>query len=240
MTSSIPLDEAAASFSELARLVYDGESYPVIFDHLCRTAVDVVPGCDHACIVTLAAGQPPKLEATTDDIAARVDRLEWETGEGPCVDAILSQRFEWDPDLSHEPTWPTFAKRLVEETPVRGMIGYRIIVGERKVGALNLMSDIAGELTKEAADMGAILAAFASVAVTAASRRDEAASLREGILSNREIGNAVGLLMATHQLNDTDAFDRLRRASSRMNVRLAEVARRVVQDHNSTLDQPAD
>jgi transcriptional regulator with GAF, ATPase, and Fis domain len=233
MTSSIPLDEAAESFSGLARLVYDGESYPVIFEHLCRTAVEVVPGCDHACVTTLAAGQPPKLEATTDDVAARADRLEWETGEGPCVDAILTQRFEWDADLSHRPTWPRFAKRLLEETPVRGMIGYRITVGDRKLGALNLMSDTPAALTQDSADVGAILAAFASVAMTAAVQRDEAASLREGIVSNREIGNAVGLLMATHHVSDTDAFDRLRRASSRLNVRLAEIARRLVREHNA-------
>ena len=233
MTDTVALDEAAGAFWDLAQRVYAGESYQGIYEEICRTAVAVVSGCDHACITTISAGEAPELQATTDEIASRVDRLEWETREGPCVDAILRQRFEWDPDITRNPTWPRLAARVLDETPVRGMIGYRIIVGERKIGALNLLSDEPGALTQEDADMGAILASFASVAVTAASQHEEATSLREGLLSNREIGKAVGLLMATHSINDQDAFDRLRQASSRLNIRLAEIARRIVGEHNA-------
>lgn len=112
------------------------------------------------------------------------------------------------------------------------MIGYRIMVEDRKVGALNLFSDTPGAFTEQAADMGAILAAFASVAIAAANRQEAADTLRAGLASNREIGKAVGLLMATHQSTDEQAFAVLRDASSRMNVRLAEVARKVVDEHN--------
>jgi GAF domain-containing protein len=233
MTDVAALDEAAGAFWDLAQRVYRGESYRGIYDEICRTALAVVPGCDHACITTIGAGQPPELQATTDDIARLVDRLEWETREGPCVDAILSQRFEWDADITRNPTWPRLAGRVLAETPVRGMIGYRIIVGERKIGALNLLSDTPGAFTQEDADMGAILASFASVAVTAASQHEEARSLREGLLSNREIGKAVGLLMATHAISDQDAFERLRQASTQLNIRLAEIARRIVGEHNA-------
>jgi AmiR/NasT family two-component response regulator len=43
----------------------------------------------------------------------------------------------------------------------------------------------------------------------------------------------VGLLMAFHKTTDEDAFEVLRTASQEMNIKLAEVARQVVQHHNN-------
>ncbi|MGZ4453851.1 MAG: ANTAR domain-containing protein, partial [Nocardioides sp.] len=124
------------------------------------------------------------------------------------------------------------AERILRETPVRGMIGYRIMVEGRKVGALNMFSDVPGAFTQEAADMGALLVSFASVALAAASQREEATSLRDAMMSNREIGKAVGMLMATHDLTDAEAFQRLRAASNRLNTRLADIAAQVVADRS--------
>jgi len=232
VSTPTPLEEAAATFQRLAELIYKGESFEGIYAAIVETACDVVPGCDRACVTTMRAGSPPVCEAATDEIARRVDDLERETGEGPCLDAILSQRFEFDPDISHESAWPNLARRVLAETPVRGMLGFRILVGERKAGALNLFADAPGQLTDESAGIGAIVAAFASVALAASAHLEDAATLRQALGSNREIGKAVGLLMATHGVSDDAAFDQLRDASSRLNVRLAEVARRLVDKHN--------
>lgn len=233
MSTQQRLPEGAEAFQRLAAILYRADTYPEVYEQLCRTAVDLVPGCDHACITTLSGGFEPTLEACTDDVAAHLDRLEWETGEGPCVDAILSQGFEWDPDITQHPTWPKLAERVLQETPVRGMIGFRIIVGDRKAGALNLFSDVPGALTEESADAAAVLAAFTSVAIAAASQKAEARSLREGLASNREIGKAVGLLMAAHSVGDEEAFAMMRAASNTLNRRLAEVARDIVAEHNA-------
>ena len=233
MTTSLPIDEAAEAFTALAELVYAGETtFQGVYDAICRIAVSAVPGCDHACITTMRAGERTVCVASTDDIARRVDDLEWETQQGPCLDAILSQNYEWDPDITKNAAWPELARRTLDETPVRGMLGYRILVGGRKAAALNLLSDTPDALTEEAARIGAIVAAFATVALTAASEHEGVNTLRAAVDSNREIGKAVGLLMATHGLSDDDAFDMLREASSKLNLRLAEVARRVVEQHN--------
>lgn len=232
MTGSTPLGAAASAFSDLADRVYAGESYDGVYEAICKVAVEVVPGCDHACVTTMRAGERPVCEASTDDVARVIDELEWETGEGPCLDAILSNRFEWDPDITRGSAWPKLAERALRETPVRGMIGYRLLAGERKVGALNLLSDRAGAFTEGAADIGAIVASFASVAIGAARHHEAADSLRAGLESNREIGKAVGLLMATHDSTDDQAFAMLRDASSRLNVRLADLARQAVREHN--------
>jgi hypothetical protein len=235
MTEEFPLDDAAQAFHTLAQMVYGADSYQEIYQAIAEAAVAAVPGCDHACVTTMQAGQPSVTEAATDEIARLVDEFERQTGEGPCLDAIITQSFECDPDITVNPTWPRLAERVVAETPVRGMVGYRIIVGGRKAGALNLFSDTPGALTPDVGSIGAIVAAFASVALAAAGEHESAKSLREALDSNREIGKAIGLLMATNGIDDEKAFGVLREASSKLNQRLALVARRVVEQHHDAI-----
>ena len=76
-----------------------------------------------------------------------------------------------------------------------------------------------------------MLTAFASVALAALERGEEATTLRRGLESNREIGKAVGLLMAMHDIDDDRAFEMLAKVSQEMNVKVAEVAAQVVAHH---------
>jgi AmiR/NasT family two-component response regulator len=50
-----------------------------------------------------------------------------------------------------------------------------------------------------------------------------------GLLSNREIGKAVGMLMLLHNMTEDEAFDLLRRYSQSLNIKLADVARQVIE-----------
>ena len=152
-----------------------------------------------------------------------------ELGEGPCVDAIEEEAGQIDPDISKHSTWPKLAERVLAETPVRGMAGFRIIVDGRKVGALDLFSDTPGALEAAGAE-GAVLSSFASVALMSVANRERADSLRRGLESNREVGKAVGLMMAAHQIGSDEAFALLRRASNDMNMKLTEVAREVIEN----------
>ena len=112
------------------------------------------------------------------------------------------------------------------------MAGFRLRAGEQKTGALNLFSDTAGGLTAEAVDQGIVLAAFITVALVASHERKAAETLKAGLQSNREIGKAMGLMMAFHKITDDEAFEMLRKASQDMNIKLSEVARQVVEHHN--------
>lgn len=216
-------------FSGLADLVYGGGSYDNLFDALCRAAPRIVQGCDHASLM-VRRGRDFETAACNDDIAEHVDLLEREVGDGPCVDAILDEEYQLDPDLTSHSQWPRLATRVLRDTPVRGMAGFRMLVDGKKVGALNVFSDTPGELTVASADQATILAAFASVALIAVEEKQQVSTLREGLESNREIGKAVGLLMAAHKVDDDEAFTILRKASQDMNIKVSEVAREVL-DH---------
>ncbi len=239
--TTAPANQTSATFEALARLVYSGGDTDAVLQHVCDAAVLLIPGCDHATVAMLLKGQFTTV-AASDEIARHVDGLEREVGDGPCVDAIIDEAYQADADISVDCQWPALAARVLAETPVRGMVGYRLLIEGRKSGALNVFSDTAGALGHESADAGAVLASFASMALTAAAHHERAEQLQQGLASNREIGKAIGLLMAAHDIDADEAFALLRATSSRLNVKLAQVAAGVVQGNGAPqlVAQPAE
>lgn len=215
-------------FQALARLIYTGTTFEEIYQHLVDTAPQVVDGCDHASLM-LARRDGYETAAASDNVARHIDALERELNEGPCVDAIEDEAGQIDPDISEHSSWPKLAERVLAETPVRGMAGYRLMLDGHKVGALNLFSDTPGAFDA-GGDQGAVLSAFASVALMSVANRERADSLRRGLESNREVGKAIGLLMAAHHIGSDEAFELLRKASNDMNMKLTEVAREVIEN----------
>jgi GAF domain-containing protein len=223
--------DPATTFSMVAEIVYRGGDFEDIYSSICEAAVLLIPGCDHASFMLDRNGSYTTV-AATDEIADRIDAAERALGEGPCMDALLEEAGQVDVDLAVNPSWPALAEYILENTPVRCVAGFRLVIDDRKAGALNLFSDTPGGFTQTAIDQAAVLAAFASVAMAAVSNRETADSLRAGLASNREIGKAVGLMMAFHKVSDEEAFEILKKASQDMNVKLADVAREVVDHHN--------
>jgi AmiR/NasT family two-component response regulator len=104
------------------------------------------------------------------------------------------------------------------------------LIDRRKSGALNLFSDTPNRFNTESAGQAIVLAAFASVAINAIRQGEDAATLRRGLLSNREIGKAIGMLMLLHKFSEKQAFELLRRYSQELNIKLADLARAVIQN----------
>jgi transcriptional regulator with GAF, ATPase, and Fis domain len=219
----------ATVFTALADVLYQGADTTEVCAAICVAATLTVPGCDHASVL-MRRNNDYVTVAASDQIARHVDSLERETGDGPCLDAIEDDAPQVEPDLTTSTSWPRLSSRVTAETPIRGAMGFRILVDHRKVGALNLFSDTANQFDAVSAERAIILAAFASVALNAATNGENVDTLRRGLQSNREIGRAVGMLMLLKDVTEEEAFDTLRHFSQEMNIKLAEVARAVVKE----------
>ena len=220
--------DPATVFTALAEIIYQGSEPAEVYAAICIAATLVVSGCDHASVLIHRDGKYVSV-AATDQIAQRVDDFERSTCDGPCVDAIEEEIPQIEPDLTTPCQWPQLADLVVKETPVRGVMGFRLLVNQRKSGALNLFSDTPNAFTKESAGQAIVLAAFASVAINAIAAGEDAATMRRGLVSNREIGKAIGMLMMLHGYSEDEAFAMLRRHSQHLNIKLAEVARHVIE-----------
>lgn len=221
-------------FAALADIVYRGSSAEEIYTAICVAATLLVPGCDHASLMLVNRGKPVTV-AATDQVARTIDDIERATGEGPCLDAIENEAAQIEPDFLEPSAWPALARGVVTRTPVRGAMGFRLMLDQKKVGAINLFSDTPGAFDSETADHAIMLTAFAAVTVSAILAGEEANTLRRGLESNREIGKAIGLLMAMHDVTDDQAFEMLRKTSQDMNVKIAALATSVVEAHKRSL-----
>ncbi|MCV7028696.1 GAF and ANTAR domain-containing protein [Mycobacterium sherrisii] len=224
--------DLATVFAALAEIFYQGSDAKEMYAAICIAATLTVRGCDHASLLMLENDHYVTVGAS-DELAKKIDQMELEAGDGPCLDAIEEETPQLDTDLTTPSHWPKLAARLVAETPVRGAMGFRLLVNKRKGAALNLFSDTPNLFDNESAGRAAVLAAFASVAINAVAKGEDAASLRRGLLSNREIGKAVGMLMLLHDMTEEQAFDLLRRHSQALNIKLADVAREVIERRGS-------
>jgi len=121
-------------------------------------------------------------------------------------------------------------RALVTDDDGIGSVGLRTLAA---VWHPELFSDMSGALTMTSASQGIILASFASEALTAVGRPEKADTLAVGLHSNREIGKAIGLMMAFHKVSDTAAFESLRQASQDMNLKISDIARPVVDHYNA-------
>jgi transcriptional regulator with GAF, ATPase, and Fis domain len=226
--------DPSAVFSALAEIIYQGTDSSEVYAAICVAATLVVTGCDHASLLVRREGRYVTVGAS-DRIAQRIDDMERTAGDGPCVDAIEEETPQIETDLTTPNQWPQLAARLIAETPVRGAMGFRILVDRRKTGALNLFSDKAGVFDQESAGQAIVLASFASVAINAVAQGEDVATLRRGLLSNREIGKAVGMLMMLNGVDEHAAFDVLRKYSQDLNIKLADVARSVIEHRGHPL-----
>jgi hypothetical protein len=221
----------AGIFLSLSELVYVSDSFEEVYDAVVGAATRLVNGCDHASLM-LRGNDSFRTVASSGEVARTIDGFERELGEGPCLDAIVDDSVFHDADLTDGSPWPRLTERVLAATPVRSMAGFRLRAGDQKNGALNLFSETPGGLDGESVDQGIVLASFVTVALLAAHERRTAETLRAGLSSNREIGKAVGLMMAFHKITDDEAFAMLRKTSQDMNLKLADVAQQVLDHHN--------
>jgi GAF domain-containing protein len=219
----------AEVFAQIARDLQTGTTPEQTAARIVAVAVQTVPGCHHAGVSLLHRHGRIETIAASDDIAAAVDTLQYEVGEGPCLEAIRDYESYLISDLVAEDRWPLFSRRAAGETSIRSMLSFRLFIGEDTLGALNLYSREVDAFDEEDCAVGAILAAHAAVAMSTARERERVEHLERAVESNREIGMAVGVVMASGLHTPEQAFDVLRRASQRLNVKLRDVASVVVE-----------
>ena len=225
------LVDPPAVFTSLADIAREASTPKEIYAAICVAATLTIPGCDHASLMIRHNGAF-STAAVSDAVARQIDKLEIALGSGPCLDAIEERTAQIEPDLTSDSRWPDLTSRVLADTPVRGALSVQLTVDRARAGALNLFSDTSHAFDERSVEHALVLGAFATVATNAVAQGEDAASLRRGLASSREIGKAIGMLMVLNDVSDDDAFDVLRRTSQLTNVKLADVAADVVRTRN--------
>jgi GAF domain-containing protein len=230
VTSELGLQD---QFAVLAQRLRDGRTVAEVHEIVVEAAPRLVDGCDRAAIGILEPDGRFRSAAATDDVLRLIDKLQDQLRQGPCLEASTDQVVQIDNDITEHSNWPRLAEAVVARTPVRAMLAVPMFAEGRRTGALNVFADRTGAFDEGSVAQATILASFSSVAIASAGHSERAAQYEQGMATNREIGAAVGILMATHGISQDDAFAMLSTASQRLNRKLRDIATSIVRDHHS-------
>lgn len=188
-----------------------------------------VTGCYSASIVRVSSPATWSVSAGTHhDLAERLAQILTVTSEGPALQAQTTGRGISSPSLELEARWPEYSQRVVSVTAIRSEVAYPLRAGGHEFGVLVMQSTVDGYFKEDECAVAELFAGHAAMALMYASERNKTANLEIALTSNREIGKAIGILVATHRITEDQAFDALRTESQHAHRKLREVASDVV------------
>jgi GAF domain-containing protein len=217
--------ELAAYFALVSRDLLARSDDQLTFDRIARRAVEVVPACDFVGITLRRRRGRPESVAVTDPAARSCDDWQYELGEGPCLSALAEDETYLIEDVASDPRWPRWGPRAAE-AGAGSILSIRLADDESALGALNLYSRKPHGWDSDSVDLALV---FASHAATAVSNTRLVSGLQTALQSRHLIGVAQGILMAQYDMGLETSFEVLRRYSSHTNVKLRDVAQRVVE-----------
>ncbi|WP_422743234.1 GAF and ANTAR domain-containing protein [Mycobacterium sp. WMMD1722] len=227
-------ERLAETLGRLALEMQSQSSTEATLKTIISAAVLLLPEASWAGI-SLIENQQVKPAIPADPVAEELDRLQTELGEGPMFDALHQHHTVHVGDLGQESRWPMFVS-TARERGVRAMLSFRLFTNARSLGALNVYGSEPGVFSDESVTVGELLAQHAAVALAGAN----AAEQFEVALASRDIiGQAKGILMHRDNLSGMQAFATLTRASQETNIKLVEVARWLVGEHEKKVSTSA-
>jgi hypothetical protein len=194
---------------------------------ITASAAEAVPGIDFVSISITGKDGRIQTLAPTDERALRGDELQYELGEGPCLDVVFDTPVVEVDDIATDLRWPTYGPRAAKDLGIGSQLGFQFHADPHARGGVNLYSTRTHELTVESRLIGAM---FANLVAVALGWSREHATLNEALTSRAQIGQAIGVVMERYRLDSDRAFAFLVRTSQAGNLKLREVAEGIIED----------
>jgi GAF domain-containing protein len=227
-----PLREAVAAVARF--LVADAP----LGETLDRIAAHAKAGVTHADAVGMTLvderGRATRTQIFTDDLSPEVDQGQYDEDTGPCLDAlrkgdVILVEDTSAPDVTER--WSAFS-RLAQQCGVTSTLSVPLEVGSDRIGVMNLYGRGAPFTEDDAGDARVFATQAAAVLVNTRTywgAFDLAVGLQTAIETRGIIEMAKGKLMGTSGCSADEAFAMLVKASQRENLKLRDVARRIVE-----------
>jgi hypothetical protein len=214
------------------RLAALGESAsPNLIAHLC---IELASVTGTGISVMTAAGTSGTVYAS-DDVASRIEELQFTLGEGPCMDAFFSGDAVFvgdllDPAEGIAKRWPAFLPGAVA-AGVRAVFAFPLRIGVINVGVMDLYRDTPGPLTE-----GQLSSALVAMDAAARSLLDLDATTSGGLIDvatdrsayRLEVHQATGMIKVQQGSSMADALITLRAYAFAQSRSINEVAAAVI------------
>lgn len=218
-------DYSPADFARVASELHASPDAEMTAERIVQLLAELVSDAGPVSM-TVRAGKRYTTVASTDELASRADALQYETGEGPCLDAADDDA-SWlrSGDVGADERWPAWGPRAAE-AGVGSLLSVRLLGNGGPQGALNVYSRRTGQFTdRDLIDQVLIYAVHATHALAAAQQSE---GLTTALTSRHLIGMAQGILMERYGLSQAQSFALLRRLSTTSNTKLRDIAAEIV------------
>jgi GAF domain-containing protein len=189
-------------------------------DAIVYAALDTVPGFNHVGISVVRRDGTVETRAATDEYVRDNDALQYELGEGPCMQAMAGNGIVLVEHAASEQRWPAYIARALR-TGLKAQMGLQLYNHHGTVGGLNLYSTERDTIDPEAPAIADLFAAHAAIVL---GHVREVFHLREALTTRQIIGQASGVIMERYGMTPEAAFAYLVRLSSNSNIKLRDVA----------------
>ena len=211
------------AFARLALELSQHETVDQTAAQIVAFAMETV-GTQYAGVTMIRRRGAFETVGPSDPLIERADRLQYDLGEGPCIDAATTSRMVMSADLATDERWPAWGPEAVA-LGFRSILSAELHAGGRRIGSINLYGSNIRQFSDQDADNAQLFASHAAAALAAVSLREE---LQNALDTRTIIGQAQGVLMERFGVDPDRAFSILRRYSQDGNLKLNDVARNLI------------
>ncbi|MBT3155248.1 GAF and ANTAR domain-containing protein [Streptomyces sp. CHD11] len=216
--------DLAEALTAAACRLHETSSPDSTLDAAVRLAVELLPGADHAGISVMERDNRRQTLAWTDEVVRAAEDRHPLVGKQPY----------WHPLWTAPAVTVEDSEGAGEADPLAGMglrsvLSLRLRADRRRLTVLTAYARKPRAFDEEALRIGRLFTAHVGIALDSATVREQ---LTEAMRTRDLIGQATGILMERLGIDAAGAFDSLVRASQRENVKLRDLARRIVDVHS--------
>ena len=224
------MDNLNALHESLARVVVADRKLSDVLTEILGIARRAMPNVEAASI-TLIRGEKPFTAAYDGQMALDADKLQYERGYGPCMDAGRAGQMFLIDDMRTEKRWPDYAQHAAAHG-VLSSLSVPLPFQGATIGALNTYARRSRVIDDHDIELAEEVAAWIAIAIgnaeAAARTSEDLTHLRTAMMSRACIEQAKGILMERHKIEEDEAFTLLTHASQRTNTKLRDIAEELV------------
>lgn len=218
------------SLRAISRFCVGDATLQETLQRVAELSLDAIPSGEVAGITMLVEGRP-RTAVFTDEAAPEIDATQYETGNGPCLDAFRHKQVYRIDDVSEDQHWPAFSEAAATHG-FGSVMSVPLVAGHEGIGALNFYSRTVQAFSDDDAQVGIAFATQAAMLLASSQAYWDADQLHTDMATTMEswatIEKAKGILMGTHSCSEEEALQILVRTAQRQNRKLPETAEELV------------
>ena len=234
--ADVPGTDGTDNLTELQKALLGTETLEQFLQELATVAARLVND-GVSCGMTMRSNGRPATVACSDPLASEVDEVQYRLDDGPCLHAMRSGDRGTIDDTGEREQWPRF-EAAAQARGIRSCLALPLVADGKPVGALNLYARGAAAFGPAQVRCAENASGTLSLMLRLASYSELTDQLRSSLTSRAVIYQALGVIMAQDRCTQATAFEMLRAASQKSNVKLRDIASAIVTSVSGEAPQP--